>query len=174
MEKITSRIITIIFIAIFLFQSFKDERAVAHTKKSRTTNNSAMVSRVIDGDTIELSTGEKVRYIGINTPETVHPSKAVQCFGEEAAAKNKELVLGKEVILKKDVSNKDKYGRLLRYVYLNDGTMVNNLLVKNGYAFASAYPPDIKYQLTFESSEKEARENNLGLWENICDYTDAK
>ena len=81
------------------------------------------VTRVIDGDTIELETGQKVRYIGINTPETVDPRKPAECFGRESSEKNKELVEGKIVELEKDISETDKYQRLLRYVYV-DGVLV--------------------------------------------------
>ena len=75
-----------------------------------------LVTRVIDGDTIQVETSETVRYIGIDTPEIVHPDKPVECFGQQAANKNKELVLGKSVTLEKDVSETDRYGRLLRVV----------------------------------------------------------
>ncbi|OGY23843.1 MAG: hypothetical protein A2172_05325 [Candidatus Woykebacteria bacterium RBG_13_40_15] len=119
--------------------------------------------KVIDGDTIEIEGGQKVRYIGIDTPETVDPNETVQCFGKEASAKNKELVDGKEVRLVKDVSETDKYGRLLRYVYVGN-TFVNDYLVRQGYAHASSYPPDVKYQSKFSEAEKEARDNNRGLW----------
>lgn len=127
------------------------------------------VKRVIDGDTIELASGEKVRYIGIDTPETLDPRKPVQCFGKEAAAKNRELVEGKPVWLVKDITDKDKYGRLLRYVYLGDpelasSTFVNFELVKQGFAFSYSYPPDIKYQELFVAAQAEAWEKNLGLW----------
>lgn len=126
------------------------------------------VVSVTDGDTIKLENGKVVRYIGIDTPETVHPSKPVQCFGKEASDKNKELVNGKEVILVKDVSETDKYGRLLRYVYVGD-IFVNDYLVKNGYAHSSSYPPDVKYQDQFRKSEEEARNNKIGLWaDNAC------
>jgi len=130
----------------------------------------ASVSKVVDGDTIQLSDGRKVRYIGIDTPETVHPTKAIGCYGQEASAKNKELVLNKIVALEKDVSETDRYGRLLRYVYL-DGIMVNDLLVKAGYARVSTYPPDVKYQAIFSASEKIAQEQNLGLWGEKCAIT---
>ncbi|MCC6711505.1 MAG: thermonuclease family protein [Candidatus Pacebacteria bacterium] len=126
-----------------------------------------VVSRVVDGDTVELSDGRKLRYIGINTPETKDPNKDIECYGVEASRKNKELVEGIEVELEKDVSETDRYGRLLRYVYVN-GEMINDLLVKEGFAQASAYPPDIKYQDKLENSEKEARENKKGLWGDIC------
>lgn len=130
-----------------------------------------LVSRVIDGDTIEILSGQKVRYIGIDTPETVHPAKPVQCFGKEASLKNKELVEGKLVHLEKDVSETDKYGRLLRYVYLqNDGSgqtiFINDYLVRQGYAHSSSYPPDVKYQDQFRQAEADARNNNRGLWSN--------
>lgn len=126
------------------------------------------VSRVIDGDTIQLETGQTVRYIGIDTPETVHPAKPVECFGKEAADKNKELVLGKNVQLEKDVSETDKYGRLLRYVWVGE-TLVNDNLVRNGFAKSSSYPPDIKYQTQLMEAEREARKNNRGLWSsNTC------
>jgi len=123
-----------------------------------------LVKKVIDGDTIELSSGEKVRYIGINTPETVDPEKSVECFGKEASDKNKELVEGKMVKLERDISDKDKYDRLLRYVYLEDGTMVNLVLVDDGYAFQSTFPPDVKYQSQFAEAQKEAKEELKGLW----------
>lgn len=135
---------------------------------------SIKVIKVIDGDTIQLESGDKVRYIGIDTPETVDPRRGVGCFGREASDKNKELVLGKQVVLEKDISETDKYGRLLRYVYLENvsttsGTsllFVNDYLVKSGYAKASTYPPDVKHQKLFSDSEAYARENKLGLWLN--------
>ena len=88
----------------------------------------ASVIRVIDGDTIEVAIDDRtftVRYIGVDTPETVHPEKPVEWMGPEASAVNKELVEGKTVYLEKDVSETDKYDRLLRYIFLADGTFVN-------------------------------------------------
>jgi len=123
----------------------------------------AIVERVVDGDTIVLDTGETVRYIGIDTPETVDPRREVQCFGKEASEKNKELVLGKKVRLEKDVSDTDRYGRILRYVYISD-VLINEQLVREGFALSSSYPPDVKYQERFDMAEREARENNRGLW----------
>ena len=126
----------------------------------------AQVIRVIDGDTIEVIAGAqvyKVRYIGIDTPETKHPSKPVEPFGPEAAAKNEELVGGKIVGLEKDVSETDRYGRLLRYVYVGD-LMVNAELVWLGYAQVSTYPPDVRYQGLFLQLQWEARAAERGLW----------
>ncbi|OGK41215.1 hypothetical protein A3A74_04185 [Candidatus Roizmanbacteria bacterium RIFCSPLOWO2_01_FULL_35_13] len=130
------------------------------------------VARVIDGDTIKLETGQTVRYIGIDTPETKHPQKKLQCFGKEAMEKNKELVEGKLVRLEKDISETDRYWRLLRYVYLPtdaspSGIFINDYLVKEGYAHASTFPPDVKYSDHFRNIENQARINNLGLW-NKC------
>jgi micrococcal nuclease len=126
----------------------------------------AKVTRVVDGDTIEIEGGERVRYIGIDTPETVDPRKPVQCFGVEASNKNKELVEGKEVRLEKDITDRDKYNRLLRYVYVGDN-FVNLELVKQGFAYSYSYPPDIKYQDQFLKAQQEAREAKRGLW-NAC------
>ena len=128
-----------------------------------TLRQSAKVRRVIDGDTIEIESGQRVRYIGIDTPETVDPRKTVQCFGQEAAAKNRELVEGKTVELEKDVSETDKYGRLLRYVYF-DNVFVNDYLVRQGYAYASSYPPDVRYQDQFTQAQSEAQQSGSGLW----------
>ena len=122
------------------------------------------VLRVIDGDTILISSGETLRYIGINTPETVDPRKPVEPFGKEAAEFNKKLVEKQKVRLEFDVQERDKYGRLLAYVYLEDGTLVNAELVKHGYARVATYPPNVKYQDLFLKLEREAKENNRGLW----------
>jgi micrococcal nuclease len=128
----------------------------------------ATVSKVTDGDTIELSTGQKIRYIGVNTPETKHPTKGLECFGKEASAKNKELVEGKEVLLTKDVSETDRYGRLLRFVYVQQASdsalFVNNYLVEQGFAHASSFPPDIAKNDDFNEAQRYAQQNNKGLW----------
>jgi len=127
--------------------------------------NLVTVERVVDGDTFVLDTGEKVRMILINTPESVHPDETKNTeFGKIASEFTKNLLEGKEVILEKDVSETDRYGRLLRYVYLEDGTFVNELIVKEGYAQIATYPPDVKYKDIILAAEKYARENNKGLW----------
>lgn len=130
----------------------------------------ATVKRVIDGDTIELTDGRTLRYIGIDTPETVDPGRPTGCFGQEASRFNKQLVEGKKVELEKDVSNTDRYGRLLRYVFVEyNGEMVllNEHLVKEGYALSSSYPPDIKYQELFGQAQSVAQTENRGLW-GVC------
>jgi len=128
------------------------------------SNQLFLVTRVIDGDTIEIETGDQVRYIGINTPETNHPSKPVECFGKEATERNKELVQGQKIRLEKDVNDRDKYNRLLRYVYLEDDTFVNLILVEEGFATSYTYPPDISHQADFLKAENAARAENTGLW----------
>jgi endonuclease YncB( thermonuclease family) len=118
------------------------------------------VSRVIDGDTIEVEGGWRVRYIGIDTPE-VYPQ--LERYGAEAMRENRELVEGKVVRLERDQTDRDRYGRLLRYVYVDD-LFVNGELVRLGCARAVAYPPDTKYQDVLARLEKEAREAGRGLW----------
>ena len=122
--------------------------------------NIARVTQVIDGDTITIEGGYRVRYIGIDTPE-VYPQ--VEAFGMEAWQANRKLVAGREVHLERDISETDRYGRLLRYVYVDD-IFVNAELVRQGLAQAKAYPPDTKYQGDLEELEAEAREAGRGMW----------
>lgn len=135
------------------------------------------VKRVIDGDTLKLSNGEKVRLIGIDTPEsadnpktrrdskrTGQDMKEIIKMGKEAAAFTRNLVEGKEVRLEFDVQQRDKYKRLLAYVYLNDGTFVNAEIIKAGYAQIMTIPPNVTYQELFLKLQKEARENKRGGW----------
>lgn len=131
-----------------------------------------LVQKVIDGDTIEVLINNesfKVRLIGIDTPETVDPRRAVGCFGKKASNETKRLLEGKSVYLTKDVSETDKYFRLLRYVFLplgeGENLFVNDYLIRQGFAKALTYPPDIKHNERFLAAEKEARENLRGLWE---------
>jgi len=121
------------------------------------------VKRVIDGDTILLTNGERVRLIGVDTPETKHPQKPVERFGKEAYLFTKKMVEGKEVRLKYDWPRKDKHDRLLAYVYLLNGTFLNAEIIKQGYGFAyTKYP--FKYIEEFRQYEREAKENKKGLW----------
>lgn len=127
----------------------------------------AVVTNVVDGDTIDgLIDGQeyRVRYIGIDTPETVHPTRGEEPYAREASEYNKSLVEGQTVFLEKDVSERDQFGRLLRYVWLQDGTMVNSLLVAGGYAQVSTSPPDVKYADEFLELEQAARQDGVGLW----------
>lgn len=128
------------------------------------------VIRVIDGDTIEIEGKIKVRYIGVNTPEFHDPKKPIECFGQTAADENKKLVEGKEIFIQKDISEVDKYKRLLRYVWVGD-TFVNDYLVRQGLAQVSTFPPDVKYQQQFLEAQTEAKENNRGLWKGCSNLS---
>ncbi len=121
------------------------------------------VTNVIDGDTIEIIGGDRVRYIGIDTPEIDYLAEEYECFAEEALERNRELVEGTHVRLERDTSNRDRYDRLLRYVYVDD-VFINETLVREGYARAVSYPPDTKYYELFEEAEQEAREHERGMW----------
>src|SRR3989338_1163491 len=123
-----------------------------------------LVTKVIDGDTFEIEGGEKVRLIGIDTPETVDPRRPVGCFGQEASNATKSLLEGKWIRMETDITDKDKYKRLLRYVWINN-VFINEYLVRQGYALSYSYPPDTKYQGLFDAAEIEAQENKQGLWE---------
>ncbi len=124
----------------------------------------ALVKRVVDGDTIVVEIGGKeyrVRYIGVDAPES---TTRQECFGREATRFNRTLVEGQTVRLERDVSETDRYGRLLRYVYLSNGEMVNEVIIREGYALARSFPPDVKYQDRFREAEREAKQKQRGLW----------
>ncbi len=136
------------------------------------------VSRVIDGDTLQLESGERVRLIGIDTPEMHESNKlyrdsqrsgedvsTIQKLGKEAYQFTKKLVEGKNVSLEFDVEKYDKYNRLLAYVYLKgNGTFVNAEIIKQGYASLMTIPPNVKYESLFKKLYEEARANKRGLW----------
>lgn len=127
------------------------------------------VTKVTDGDTIHIMMGDQddtVRLIGINTPETVDPRRAVECFGKEASTRMKDLTQGKIVRLEYDSSQalRDTYGRLLAYVYLEDGQMVNRKMVAEGYAYEYTYMMPYQYQKEFRQLQNLAQSAQRGLW----------
>lgn len=131
----------------------------------------AIVTKVVDGDTIEVNLNgkeEKIRMVGMDTPETKDPRRPVGCFGKEASNETESLLDGKMVILQKDVTERDKFGRLLRYIYLPLGNgqtlFVNDYLVRTGFAKVYTYPPDIKYNEQFLKAQQVAKEAKKGLW----------
>lgn len=125
------------------------------------SSNIAKITRVIDGDTIEIASGERVRLIGVDTPELSSTSTA--CFGKEAKAYTSSKLTGQTVRLEKDVSETDRYNRLLRYVWLGD-ELVNETLVRKGFASVATFPPDVKYQERFLEAQTDARNHSRGLW----------
>jgi micrococcal nuclease len=152
-------------------QILKTKAVEPTTVIKNTYKQTVRVTEVIDGDTFKIETGQKVRLIGVDTPELHHPTKGVQCFGKEAMLKTKELIDGKEVRLEKDVSETDRYGRLLRYVYVIDpnasssaGLFLNDYLMKEGYARVLTVPPDVSKADVFRASQDEAMNAQKGLW----------
>ena len=136
----------------------------------------ARVVRVVDGDTVVVDRGrgpERLRYIGMNAPELhVATGGPADCFATAASERNRSLVDGREVVLERDVSETDRYGRLLRYVWV-DGTMAGETLVREGYAHAATFPPDVRYQDRLRAAEREARSRDAGLW-SACRATPAR
>lgn len=135
------------------------------------------VSRVVDGDTLKLSDGERVRLIGIDTPELHYSAKLerdarksrkniqeIQALGAKASVFTRALCEGKKVRLEFDVQKRDRYGRLLAYAYLEDGTFVNAKIVEEGYAQLLTIPPNVKHAELFLKLEREARDKRKGLW----------
>lgn len=143
--------------------------------ESSKSSSLVKVTKIVDGDTIKMDIGgtiETVRMIGVDTPEIKDPRKTVQCFGKEASARTKELLENQMVKLEADSTqnDRDKYSRLLRYIYLENGTFINKKLIEEGYAFEYTYQIPYLYQAEFKAAQKLAETNNLGLWnENNCD-----
>lgn len=133
------------------------------------------IASVVDGDTVKVDVDSSVvtvRLIGIDTPETVHPSQPVECFGQEASQRTKALLEGKQVRLETDESqgDQDRYGRLLRYVFLPDGTSINKLLISEGYAYEYTYSTPYSYQTEFKQAQAEAQNKKRGLWaDGVCE-----
>jgi micrococcal nuclease len=124
------------------------------------------VTQIVDGDTIDVELQgrrEWVRYIGIDTPETKHPTRGIEPYGPEATEANRRLVQGQMVRLEFDVQPRGQYGRLLAYVFVGE-VMVNAELVRQGYALLSTYPPNVKHEALFVRLQREAREAKRGLW----------
>jgi micrococcal nuclease len=157
-------------------------KAIAPAKtvsEERYDVGSYIVSRVVDGDTLKLSSGDKVRLIGIDTPE-LHPSNkldrdavrskkdsaVIMAMGKKASDFMKSLVLGKNVRIEYDVKKRDRYSRILAYLYLDDGTFVNAKMIEEGYAQVMTVPPNVKYSDLFIKLERQARQTGKGLWKD--------
>ncbi|MCX6808683.1 MAG: thermonuclease family protein [Candidatus Berkelbacteria bacterium] len=154
------------------------EPAPTQTAPEKTTSEAKVLYKVVsvvDGDTIKVSIDgktETLRLIGIDTPETVDPTKSVQCFGPESSEKARALLSGQEVSLESDPSqgDLDKYNRLLRYVFLGDGTSYNLTMIQEGFAHEYTYKTAYKYQTEYRSAEASAKAAGLGFWaKETCD-----
>jgi micrococcal nuclease len=128
------------------------------------------VTAHVDGDTLEVATGETIRLIGVDTPETKHPSKPVECYGPEASAYTADrFPVGTRVRLVHDVERSDRYGRTLAYVYrADDGLFLNLALVRDGFAQVATYPPNVAHVEELVAAQREAREAGRGLWGAVC------
>ena len=166
------KISTILILGILLFgctvEVTSSPEASLSSKGSKTDNNRSNlvqyeVIRVIDGDTVELKNGERLRYNDIDTPETVHPSKPIECYGAEASKKNKELVEGETILVELGDPEKDRYGRLLGYVYIDD-LFVNAELVRGGYAEVNSYGNPGSKIVELINIERDAKLKSTGLW----------
>jgi len=148
-------------------------------KNAEAKNGFLYVSRVVDGDTIKLSTGQRVRLIGVDTPELHYSDKllrdaakshqdikAIQAMGKRSSDFTNALCSGKRVRLEFDVERHDRYGRVLAYVYLEDGTFVNARILEEGYGQVMTIPPNVKYAEYFLRLQKVAREEGRGLWKS--------
>jgi micrococcal nuclease len=166
----------IIVLIASLYQA--DQSGIVDLNLSATSTESLgtyyKVTKVTDGDTLHIDmngTNETLRLIGINTPETVDPRKTVECFGKEASVRMKELASGKIVRLEYDDTQgtRDVYGRLLAYVYLEDGEMINRKMIAEGYAYEYTYMTPYKYQKEFRNLQSIAKTSERGLWApNSC------
>jgi len=156
----------------------KEENSVKDNSQNKKTASEKKyeVLRVIDGDTFEINfDGQKksVRLLGVNTPEKKNPFRPQECFGEEASKKAKEILTGQKVKIEFDESQSkfDKFGRILAYVYLEDGEDFGKKMIQDGYAYEYTYHGrEYKHQKEYKEAEKFARENKLGLWaDSACD-----
>ena len=148
-----------------------EDPAVGQEDVEEAVQTNAIVTHVVDGDTMDVVFDDgleaRIRFLGVNTPETVDPRRPVQCFGKEASDYAKKLLSGSRVLLESDpqADERDKYGRLLRNIFLSDGTDVNATLVREGYAYAYlSFPLDPERKVELKALEDDARINKRGLW----------
>lgn len=148
--------------------------SAAHRPLESRVEGTFAVGRTVDGDTFVLDDGSRtrVRVLGINTPETKDPRKPVECFGKEASARLQQLIDGKDVRLAADPTqdDRDRYGRLVRYVMLSDGTDVGLMMIRDGYAYEYTYRGRYERQPAYRAAQEEARTAKRGLWaDGACD-----
>ena len=162
------RLLALLLVAVVVVVAVRARDGGGGGGGSTGSDGQASVVRVVDGDTVEVRVGgreETVRLIGIDTPETVDPRSPVECFGQEASERTKALLpAGAGVRLVADAEPRDRYDRLLAYVYRDDGTFVNLALVEDGYASVSTYPPNVAHEREFTAAAARARDEGRGLW----------
>lgn len=172
-------IVIMVFSVIFGADSIHEldlQGILGETETKSTDLNSPgpyKVVSVVDGDTVRLNiNGETttVRLIGIDAPESVHPNGVVECYGKEASNHLKSMLSGASVTIYTDETqdNIDRYGRPLRYIYLKDGTNVNQQMILDGYAYEYTYRTPYKYQSQFKAAQQYAEQNQNGLWGAVC------
>ena len=177
MRKSQIKIVSsVLFVLVSLLVSrlgfLKTQQQPASVEKNMVASDSNAlysVVKVVDGDTLKIDMNgkeETLRLIGINTPETVDPRKPVECFGKEASNEAKKLLTGKKVRVEKDPTQaeRDKYQRLLAYVYGEDGLFFNKYTIEQGYAYEYTYDVPYKYQDEFKTAQRTAETAKRGLW----------
>ncbi len=166
MKKFTSGLLIVVVAIFVLTLQYVNGQGPFKTTEGSTKGDSYIVTRVIDGDTIIVNKDgkeERVRMIGVDTPETVKPNTPVQPYGKEASDFTKKHLTGKRVTLEYDRAPKDRYGRTLAYVWVGD-KMFNVRLAKEGLARAKFYSPNYKYRPQIEQAQKEAQKKKLNIW----------
>ena len=158
------RRVAVVAFAMVLWTSCSD--AGPSQRPGRSDGSGSLVTRVVDGDTAHIEVGGRdldVRFIGIDTPETVAPDQPVECFGPEASVYTERRLEGERVRLEFDVEREDRFGRTLAYVWLGD-ELFNATLVREGYALVTTFPPNVKYVDRFVAAQRAARSEGRGLW----------
>lgn len=153
-----------------------DDETVDTEEESWVLDTNAIITNVVDGDTVDVIFNEgyeaRIRLLGVNTPETVDPRRTVECFGKEASNFAKDMLTGERVLLVADpqADERDRYGRLLRNIYLEDGTDFNAMLIEQGYAYAYlGFPLDPERKAELKQLEIQAKDAQRGLWDpNAC------
>jgi micrococcal nuclease len=175
-KKLFFTCLVLLALAIFSYFAPKQTLAPAKILDTSTAPGTYQITKVYDGDTFAISMDgrlEKVRLIGVDTPETHKPNSPVECFGEAASEFSKKTLTGQSVRLESDPTNqnRDRYQRLLRYAYLSDGTLYNKKLIDEGYGFAYLSFPFTKAD-EFRNAQTAARQANKGLWAGDCQIND--
>lgn len=170
-------IAVLVLIAFFLQENPAKDQNI-QVLGEHINNEAYEVVSITDGDTLKIKVSENedakiqtIRLIAVNTPEIHHPTKPVECFGNEAKVFLENLLKDKKVKIETEPkdSDKDKYGRYLRYLFLEDGTNINEAIIKNGYGYEATYVNGYKYQKLFKDAQNYAEQNKLGLWnESTC------